>query len=416
MGTGLHLSETSRPAGSLKMSDADQLVYWAESQMPRIVGAAYDRIIERIPLYGRADPLLQKDLQRSIEDNLRAAVNAINQCHDSLQLTAPHKTGRRRAQQGIPLAEILQANHFSFGILWDALVEAAKPGGDCEAPEAIFEVATWLWSVADAHASALTDSYRAASAELLAEEGRRRSALVESLLAGRPSPDCSSWEMATLLGLAPDADLIVVAVDKRNPAGGDLADIERKLADQGIVSGWQLTPTLQLGVVSLHSEQHEAALGVLTSSAVRAGVSPRYRAVAETPRALQLARTALSTVRPGQTEVREFNSSPLAALLACEPNEGRRLAYEVLRGVLDLPAADRSMMLDTLVAYFDNEGSAERAAEQLYCHSNTVRYRLRRVHELTGRSLKDPLCVAELVSAVFSLRMCKLFTASSSLA
>ena len=416
MGTGLHLSEMSWPAGALTMSDADQLVYWADSQMPRIVRDAHNMILERIPLYERADPLLQKDLHRSIEDNLRAAVNEMHQCHDALQMTAPHETGRRRAQQGIPLAEILQANHLSFGVLWDALVEAARSGGDCGAPEAIFAVATRLWSVADAHASALTDSYRAASAELLAEEGRRRSALVESLLAGRPSPDCSSWEMATLLGLAPGADLIVVAVDKRHQAGGDLADVERKLADQGIVSGWQLTPTLQLGVVSLHSEQHETALGVLRSIAVRAGVSPPYRALSETPRALQLARTALSTLRPGQTEVREFNSSPLAALLACEPNEGRRLAYEVLSGVLELPAADRSMILDTLVAYFDNEGSAERAAEQLYCHSNTVRYRLRRVHELTGRSLKDPLCVAELVSAVFSLRMCKLYTASSSIA
>ncbi|WP_231443875.1 PucR family transcriptional regulator [Brevibacterium zhoupengii] len=405
----------SRPTGALTSSDANQLVTWAEAQMPRIVTDAFDRIVERIPLYERAEPHLRAEVRRSIEGNLRAAVNAINQRQDTLQLTAPHETGRRRAQQGIPLAEILQANHFSFGVLWDALVEAARPGGDCEAPEAIFAVATWLWSVADAHASALTESYRAASAELLAEEGRRRSALVESLLAGRPSPDCSSWEMATLLGLAPDADLIVVAVDNRNSASRDLANLERTFADQGIVSGWQLTPTLQLGVVSLHSEQHEAALGVLTGIAVRAGVSPPYRSLAETPRALQLARTALSTVRPGQTEVREFNSSPLAALLACEPNEGRRLAYEVLSGVLELPAADRSMMLDTLVAYFDNEGSAERAAEQLYCHSNTVRYRLRRVHELTGRSLKDPLCVAELVSAVFSLRMCKLYTASSSI-
>lgn len=416
MGTGLHLSEMSRPAGALTMSDANQLVNWAETQMPRIVGDAYDRILERIPLYERSEPHLQAELHQSIEDNLRAAVSAMNQCHDTLQLSTPHETGRRRAQQGIPLAEILQANHFSFGVLWDALVEAARPGGDCEAPEAIFAVATWLWSVADAHAVALTESYRAASAELLAEEGRRRAALVESLLAGRPSPDCSSWEMATLLGLALDADLIVVAVDNRNPAGGGLGDLEQKFADQGIVSGWQLTPTLQLGVVSFHSEQHEVALGVLRTIAARAGVSPPYRVLAETPRALQLARTALSTLRPGQTEVCEFNSSPLAALLACEPNEGRRLAYEVLRGVLELPAADRSLILDTLVAYFDNEGSAERAAEQLYCHSNTVRYRLRRVHELTGRSLKDPLSLAELVSAVFSLRMCKLYTANSSIA
>ena len=108
---------------------------------------------------------------------------------------------------------------------------------------------------------------------------------------------------------------------------------------------------------------------------------------------------------PGRAEVRVFNPSPLAALMVCEPSEGRRLADQVLGAVLRLPAEDRTTLLDTLDAYLDHEGSAERAGEVLYCHPNTVRYRLRRLQELTGRSLTDPHGIAELATAAYAVRL-----------
>ncbi|MFF9151727.1 helix-turn-helix domain-containing protein [Streptomyces sp. NPDC014846] len=45
------------------------------------------------------------------------------------------------------------------------------------------------------------------------------------------------------------------------------------------------------------------------------------------------------------------------------------------------------------------------AAEGLSVHPNTVRYRLRRVEELTGRPLTDPLTVADLGAALYALRL-----------
>ena len=401
----MHLAETNRAMGKMTFSEAGDLPNWVEAQLPCIVGEAYDNVLEKVPHFARAELPLQQDLHQSIDDNLRSAVAAMIQAHDASQVRAPRETARRRARQGVPLAEVLQANHISFGTLWDALVRATRPGGGCEDPGAFVAVASWLWAVADAYSTALTESYRAASAELLAEERRRRSALVESLLSGRSNPDCSPSEMASLLGFAPDGDLMVVAADSRGTTEESLAEVEVRLADRGIVSGWWPTPTLRLGIVAIHAGQYEEVLSVLRSFGARAGVSPAYTALADTPRALRLARSALSSLRSGQAVVREFDPSPLAALLACESNEGRRLAEVVLEGVLELNVSDRGTILDTLTAYFDNEGSAERAAEQLYCHVNTIRYRLRRVHELTGRSLKDPLSVAELVSAVFSLRL-----------
>ncbi|ART72496.1 hypothetical protein BTO20_31575 [Mycobacterium dioxanotrophicus] len=49
--------------------------------------------------------------------------------------------------------------------------------------------------------------------------------------------------------------------------------------------------------------------------------------------------------------------------------------------------------------------SAESTAKLLHCHPNTIRYRLRRLHEFTGRSLLDPQGVAQLATAAYALRL-----------
>ena len=41
----------------------------------------------------------------------------------------------------------------------------------------------------------------------------------------------------------------------------------------------------------------------------------------------------------------------------------------------------------SLEAFIEENGQWERAARRLYCHRHTLRYRIRRVEELTGRNL-----------------------------
>ncbi|MEV6839373.1 helix-turn-helix domain-containing protein [Streptomyces sp. NPDC051133] len=108
-----------------------------------------------------------------------------------------------------------------------------------------------------------------------------------------------------------------------------------------------------------------------------------------------LARTALAEIPADKTDIRVFSPSPLAALIAHDPDEGRRLGQQVLGAVLDLPPEDRDALLDTLDAFLHHGGSADRrAARLLHCHPNTVRYRLNRIRQLTGRSLNEPLARA----------------------
>jgi DNA-binding PucR family transcriptional regulator len=68
-------------------------------------------------------------------------------------------------------------------------------------------------------------------------------------------------------------------------------------------------------------------------------------------------------------------------------------------GFGDLPDEDREMLFDTFRVWQDNDASARGAAEVLHCHPNTVRHRLRRIEQQTGRSLSRPRDVAELCLA-----------------
>jgi DNA-binding PucR family transcriptional regulator len=161
-----------------------------------------------------------------------------------------------------------------------------------------------------------------------------------------------------------------------------------------------------MGVVSLRPGQFDLLRGVLDEMATtRVGISPTFRLLRDTPRALHLARVALSSVEAGRGTVAQFSTAPLAALVASDVQEARRIAEEVLGAVLKLPAQERTMLLDTLQAWFDQAGSAERAADQLHCHPNTVRYRLRRLHELIDRSLTEPYAIADVAAALRALQL-----------
>ena len=75
-------------------------------------------------------------------------------------------------------------------------------------------------------------------------------------------------------------------------------------------------------------------------------------------------------------------------LLATVPDDVRRtFASRVLGPVLEYDARHGAGLRATLEAFLDCSGSWSRAADTLHLHVNTVRYRIARVEELTGRDL-----------------------------
>jgi DNA-binding PucR family transcriptional regulator len=75
-------------------------------------------------------------------------------------------------------------------------------------------------------------------------------------------------------------------------------------------------------------------------------------------------------------------------LLATVPDDVRRAyAARVLGNVLDYDDRNDAGLVATLDAFMSCSGSWSRTAEALHLHVNTVRYRIERVEELTGRDL-----------------------------
>jgi hypothetical protein len=91
-----------------------------------------------------------------------------------------------------------------------------------------------------------------------------------------------------------------------------------------------------------------------------------------------------------------------ALLLATMPEDVRRSFTERLLGpLLAYDAAHQSELVRTLEAFLDCAGSWQVCGERMHVHVNTVRYRIRRVEELTGRDLSS---MADRVDFYLALR------------
>ena len=65
----------------------------------------------------------------------------------------------------------------------------------------------------------------------------------------------------------------------------------------------------------------------------------------------------------------------------------------------ELTAEQRDVFFETVEDWLENDASMSAAVEALFCHSNTVRHRLRRIEKQTGRWLSRPRHVAKLCLA-----------------
>lgn len=73
-----------------------------------------------------------------------------------------------------------------------------------------------------------------------------------------------------------------------------------------------------------------------------------------------------------------------------QSDELASFAGEVLGGLIAYDEKRGGGLVQTLEAYLDLGGGMQEIADRLYIHRNSLIYRLRRIEELTGRTLADP--------------------------
>lgn len=300
---------------------------------------------------------------------------------------------RAQARIGLPLSAVMDACRCGLRVYWDAMAGFAVEAGT--SGPGLMQAVSALIESYDRVVRTSVESYREQMRTQIRDEEQRRTTLVQALLEGTVD-DISLWELADLLCLPHSGPYIVIVaraadVDRRVPL-----HMQSILGDLGIDSAWRLTPDAEIGVAGLPrpDEQLDAVVRKLTIGVSRVGVSPPYDDLRSTGKALRMARIALQGATERQ-QVMVFEDM-LGSVAAIAPDLAAGMARRVLGGLDSLPRTDRETILETFGAWLDNQGSADGAARQLFVHPNTVRYRLRRLEERTGRPLSEPRCVAEL--------------------
>ncbi len=124
---------------------------------------------------------------------------------------------------------------------------------------------------------------------------------------------------------------------------------------------------------------------------VRASAS-RRTPVGSIRRAFHEARCALEATSVADGDAPEVAShqdlGAFTLLLSLQDDDALRLYSDGLLDPIERTEGEYGgELLRSLEAYIEHNGNWERAARELYCHRHTLRYRIRKIEELTGRDL-----------------------------
>ncbi|MFF2778444.1 PucR family transcriptional regulator [Streptomyces sp. NPDC058052] len=394
------LGSSAGASSALRRSLASALL----ADVDRLTDRAVDDIRAHSGAYASDDPVTRADLWAICRDNLLRALEDFG----GLAPTggdfegAARETGRRRAEQGVPLDTVLQAYRRGGRILWQVMAEhlRTRAGRAADSRDLELDVAGAVWETIDRYSVAMADAYRLGQLELQNRQDTRRAALFEALLDGRADDPAVASAAAVALGV-PAQDRYVVVVATQDPAAPPHP--APVLEAQGLWSFWRPRSGRYAGIVRLPRRDTPAGRapappGALLDPALRrlldalrertgatAGVSPEFERLDHAGRALRLAEQTLRTLPAGSGEAAVFDARLAEVLLSGRPDIAERIVTVNLGPVL-VTGGERTALLTTLRVWLDHGCSASRAAELLYCHRNTVLNRIGRVAELTGRS------------------------------
>lgn len=284
--------------------------------------------------------------------------------------------GHRRANQGVPLESLLRAVRMDFRILWTDML-ARVPA---ESLSDFTQDAVRVWEAVEFHTTRVHAGYMDELASMAHEKEQQRAFLLSRLLSSDGRDSQLLGQAARALGVT-SSGAFVVAVGAESARKEFRAGVARAQAEDYLHE--------RDGALILILEDRRPPSGRAGSAVpawltrLRCFVAPVAESLAEVPKMVRVALEAVAVLdlaAPGHQTVRQA-WGPVAAERLGE--FGEVLAEAVLAPLARIPAAEEDRLVETVLAYA-RTGSVSLAAQQLYCHRNTVLNRLARVHQLTG--------------------------------
>jgi len=343
--------------------------------------------------YDAAGPELRADIRSSTREHVHRGIRTMAGLAEGEEkaIHVWRETGRRRARQGVPMEHVLNAYSLGTRVLWEALLEQRhNPGVDVD-DHVLLIAGQRIWSALDVQNATLVDSYRRESARLQRRDLQRQQRLLDGLVEGRSADPGFVAEVREVLGIGMDEPVACVVGHFDGLLDGPLRGPEDRLERAGAVSYWHVRGDIYFGLVPIGVLGLDGVLRVLGPAAAgRVGVAPATEGLSGFATAYQLAAGAADTLPRGGARVVSVTERLPEVLLGASPEVTSLMVEETVGPILAQPPQQAALLLETLRALITHHGSPTHAAEELYCHRNTVIYRMRQIEALTGRSLQDP--------------------------
>ncbi|HEX2039436.1 MAG TPA: helix-turn-helix domain-containing protein [Acidimicrobiales bacterium] len=318
---------------------------------------------------------------------------------------ALHLIGAQRARLGLSrealTAGVQVALRIGYGHLLDCAIGVT--GSADAAVRAMGRLSLRLFDFVHEATSALAAGYLEEVEQRLTVRVREQAALVDRLLEGSWIDDDEIRNHAKLLGhdVGPPCALLIVTGGTGQESVG-LRDLATAITEAvpGAVEGPTRSAPVPHVVVLVPAPEDSAWAAAQERAdevAARGGLfvvaagpvdhlGSLYAVYRRAQRDMVFVRAARGG--PGVVAMKDLKAY---RILAGAPLEDRLdFVQQILGPLLGLSEHKAVELLDTLEALYDNRGSVAEVAAELGIHEKTVRYRLKRVQDLTGLSVDVP--------------------------
>jgi PucR C-terminal helix-turn-helix domain/GGDEF-like domain len=354
----------------------DSLERDAEGLARRILTGVRDEVEEYRAI---RDPVLGQQVLAHALRHVHAFVRCarLGRPPQGAELDFVRERGAWRARELMPLDALLETYLIGQRTFWESIVAAA--GDSLEGLLVARELTGFTFRYTHAINVAVADAYLREARALATEVDRARRTFLEQLLSGTAVEPAR----AHAFGIRPDGHHTVVVVMHPGEERQAVRALER-LDPFVVVRGDEVIAISRRTPAELRAE-------LTLDVGLTAGISTLCHGLADVARGYVEARCALRHAAP----VASLEEIGLFDYLS-------HAADETAQRLLP-PGIERlDGLAETLHTYADCDLNVARTAERLGVHANTVHYRLRRTHELTGR---DPRHFADLVELTTALRL-----------
>lgn len=347
-----------------------------------LASAAIARMEESLPWYRAMPPEHRSWVGLVAQAGIAAFTAWFRRPEASPRITADvFGTAPRELVRAVSLQQTVELVRSTIEVVEQRVDELAAPGSEAELREAVLRYSREI-------AFAAAQVYAEAAEARGAWDARLEALVVDALLRGEADEALRS--RAAALGWGSSRSVAVVAGNAPRAAADEVVDrVQRTARDSGLdvlsgVHGERLVAIL--GGLDDPLQAARSLVGQFGAGPVVVGPLVEDLAEAAESAAAAMAGVRAAVAWPGAPRpVLAEDLLPERALDG-DAEARRRLVEEVYRPLQEADAT----LLATVTTYLEQAGGLEATARMLFVHPNTVRYRLRRVQQLTGQLPTTP--------------------------